>query len=305
MIARGAPTGTLCFSCRLHIIRQSTPVRSFVSAPATRNHASGHLNARDRSDDAGHRRSVPNDRRGAQTSNRPVMKKLNLRKRHRSGNRVLDETAEKMEGANMLGKPAYALVMKDGGKAPPRKRPADSDETGNSIGNLATKIEALLASQQHRPTLQEVRLDIDKLHPSTEKVLSAKDFEKLKTILMSGFLSSQLEEYIAWSKARAELSAPEQPVTHASDHPEFPWVTEIIPWVPLQAEPLATEHLLHGYVTESTTTKEALTIRLMRECWGLSIAELETQLGEMRVKLRDDEFVLLMRTSNLPPLYSY
>jgi hypothetical protein len=302
MIARGAPISTLCFSCRLHIIRQSTPVRSFTTTSAASNHASDHLNAQDRGDDAGHRRNTLHDRRGAQASDRPVMKKLNLRKRHKSGNRVLDETAQKMEGANMLGKPAYAIVMKDRGKAPRRKTPADSDTTSNSIDNLATKIEALLTSQQRPLTLRQVRSDIDKLHPSTEKVLSAKDFEKLKTILMDGFLSSQLQGYIDWTKTRAELSAPEQPVTHDPGHPEFPWITEISPWVPLQAEPLATEHLLHGYVTESTTTKEALTIRLMRECWGLSIAELETQLGEMRVKLRDDEFVLLMRMSSLPSL---
>ncbi|KAI3327403.1 hypothetical protein HD806DRAFT_392466 [Xylariaceae sp. AK1471] len=299
MIARGSPVGAVCFRCRLRLLRQLTPIR-YVASDATTAPQRAHddrtdgVNAGDDAgrDDAGHDEIVEFIGRS-----RTGVKRLDLRKRHLSGNRVLNEGTASL-GSEMLGKPAYAIVMRDGGNI--RKKQSllgpNTNETEPS-GNIAQTIEALLDSQRESPTLQEVRSNIQDLQPQTDKVLSNKDFRKLQNLLTEGFLSAQLQDYIEWRKADAERESKEI-AAGAPSYPEFPWILEISPWVPLPTQPNSvdgTDLSLQGYVSDSTPAKEKLAIHLMRECWGLSIAELGTQLGETLIKLRKHEFVLLMR----------
>ncbi|KAJ2967559.1 hypothetical protein NUW58_g10421 [Xylaria curta] len=194
--------------------------------------------------------------------------------------------------------------MKDGGMLRKREESlAASEDATESPGNLATSIEALLDHQREPPTVSEGRSNIQDLRPKTEKVLSEKDFRKLQGLLADGFLSAQLRDYIQWHKYRSRPESPKAPMSSLEppeppEPPEFGWMEEISPWVPLQTQPndaKGTDLTLQGYVSATTQPKEKLAIRLMRECWGLSIAELQTQLGETRVKLRTNEFLLLMR----------
>jgi hypothetical protein len=231
-------------------------------------------------------------------SSRTRFKRLDLRKRHLSGNRVLNEDFANL-GSEMLGKPAYAIVMRDGGNVRRQSPLGSKANKTESQGNVAQSIESLLDSQREPPTLQEVRSNIQDLQPQTDKVLSKKDFRKLQQLLTEGFLSSHLQDYMEWRKADAHHESQEI-VTDAPSHPEFPWIREMSPWVPLQVQSNAvdgTDVALQGYISDTTSPKEKLAIRLMRECWGLSIAELETQLGETLIKLRNYDFILLMRES--------
>ncbi|CAJ2503902.1 Uu.00g112960.m01.CDS01 [Anthostomella pinea] len=269
--------------------------------------------------------------RGKGTS---AVRRLNIHKRHLAGNRVLTEDAESL-GSNMLGKPAYAIVMRDGGFFKKRKNqsvdPLFEPESDQAHANLAN-IEAMLDSQRNPPTAAEARRNIDELRPKTDTTLSAREFQKVKELLIDGFLSSQLQDYLErWKGAHKHHHDEHELPTTAADHLEsdamntsavdllesddegnttavdtpehddnnaqahrFSWINNVTPWVPLRIQGDA-DPSLQGYITNSASTKERLAVRIMRECWGLSIAELSTGLGETRVRIRNREFILLMR----------
>ncbi|TGJ83303.1 hypothetical protein E0Z10_g5441 [Xylaria hypoxylon] len=300
MIARGAPVGAVCFRCRLRLLRQLTPIRRFASDATTAPYVDNRVDNRadnradgDTSQDADQGQSY--ESRGRVRSG---VKRLDLRKRHLSGNRVFTETTASL-GSDMLGKPAYAIVMRDAGRIQRKKIPLiPSEIDAEPSGDIATRIEALLGSQREPATLHEVRSNIQGLQPQADNnVLSEKDFRRLQRVLHKGFLSHQIKEYIQWHKSDAQDKSQET-ATDSASHPEFPWIREMTPWVPLQSKPNAakiTDPTLLGYASNTTPPKERLVIRLMHECWGLSIAELETQLGETQIKLHNNEFILLMR----------
>ncbi|KAI1749308.1 hypothetical protein F4782DRAFT_514124 [Xylaria castorea] len=282
MITRGAPFGGVCLRCRLRRVRQLTPIR-YVTSDASNAHHPDRLTSN----------GTDSDGNIVRYSNK------NLRKRHVSGNRVLKEAAASL-GSDMLGKPAYAIVMRDGGKLRKRKIPFGPDENENepkSPAKLAATIETLVDSQRKLPSSHEVRSNIDDLRPKTDKVLTRKDFMKLKQLLINGFLSAQLRDYTLWLRAIEERKSQEA-ATDSSSPPEFPWIWEMTTWLPLQTD--ASEHQgvsreMQGYALPKTPPKEMAAIRVMRKGWGLSIAELETQLGDIRIKLYGKSFMLLMR----------
>ncbi|KAI1741912.1 hypothetical protein F4680DRAFT_413827 [Xylaria scruposa] len=299
MIARGAPIGAVCLGCRLRLLRQLTPIRYVTSDAANTHHPDDSTSDRTDGDDVV--RDVVDQGKSSKPKSRlrSGVKRLNLRKQYVSGNRILNEAARKLD-SDMLGKPAYAIVMKDGGKI--RKReiplaPAENEAEPESTPNLAATIEALLDSQRETPTLDEVRSNIHDLRPRTDKVLLEKDFKKLLRLLTDGFLTAQLRDYMDWLTSDAGRKWRDV-AKNGSSTPEFPWILEKSPWVPLQTEPNDVDVIdltLQGYISPTTRPKERFAVRLMREGWGLSIAELETQLGEVRVKFRSLEFTLLMR----------
>ncbi|KAI0195648.1 mitochondrial inner-membrane-bound regulator-domain-containing protein [Xylaria flabelliformis] len=300
MIARGVPIGTVCLGCRLRLLRQLTPIRYVTNHAANTPRPDDFTGDRADGDDAA--RDVDQEKRSKPKSRlRSGMRRLNLRKRHVSGNRVLDETAVSL-GSDMLGKPAYAIIMRDGGKVRRREIPlvtGEDEVEPESTQNLAATIEALLDSRREPLTLQEMRSSIHDLRPKTDKVLSEKDFRKLVQLLTDGFLTAQLQDYVEWLRSDAGRESRDA-VNNSSSIPDFPWILERSPWAPLRTEPNAvvvTDPALQGYISPTTTPKEILALHLMRESWGLSIAELETQLGEIRVKFHSAEFVLLMRAT--------
>ncbi|TRX93984.1 hypothetical protein FHL15_005062 [Xylaria flabelliformis] len=299
MIARGAPIGTVCLGCRLRLLRQlTTPIR-YVTSHAANTHRPDDF-AGDRADGDDAARDVDQEKRSKPKSKlRSGIKRLDLRKRHVSGNRVLNETAVNL-GSDMLGKPAYAIVMRDGGKLRRRQIPlvpGEDEAEPESTTNLAATIEALFDSRREPLTLQEMRSSIHDLRPKTDKVLSENDFKKLLHRLTNGFLAPQLQDYVEWLRSDAGRETRDA-INNSSSIPDFPWILERSPWAPLQIDPNPLgimDPTLQGYISPTTTPKEILAMHLMREGWGLSIAELETQLGEIRIKFRNTEFTQLMR----------
>ncbi|KAI1129303.1 hypothetical protein F5Y10DRAFT_238643 [Nemania abortiva] len=297
MITRRAPVGAVCLRCRLRLLQHSTPIRYFANdGPSTPRVDDATENAEDSVQDAADQGQKSRPEGRSQTG----WKKLNLHNRHMSGNRVLDEAARSL-GSDMLGKPAYAIVMKDRGKIKKKQFPSVPGENRSAtvpFDNTVASIEALLESQRQReqPSLQEILSIIDDLQPA-DRALPQKEFRKLQHLLAVGFLSIQLKSYIDWRKPGGRVGSKES-IADTPSQPKFSWIKEWTPWVPLPTEANATEQTnftLQGYISDTTSPKEKLAIRLMRECWGLSILELQTQLGETRIKLHDHEFILLMR----------
>ncbi|KAF2968636.1 hypothetical protein GQX73_g4872 [Xylaria multiplex] len=279
MIARGAPVGAVCFRCRLRLLRQLTPIRSIASDASD---ATPTQHVGDPTDGKASHDAEPDaeKHRSPRPKGKVVMKRINLHKQHLSRNRILNEAAASL-GTNMLGKPAYAIVMKDGGDIRRRKTqlPSLKDEAELSSDQPAD-IEALRESDRQAPALNE-------------------DFLKLQQLLSKGFLSAQLLDYMVWHQSGARHKAQKVAIASPSDS-EFPWITKKLPWAPLKSELNESERTvgnptLQGYISDVTPPKDKLVIRIMRDCWGLSIAELETRMGSTQITLRSHEFTLLMR----------
>ncbi|KAI1176344.1 hypothetical protein F4777DRAFT_546696 [Nemania sp. FL0916] len=346
MITRSAPVRAVCFRCQLRLSRQYPPFRSVASdaaatatAPAAspqqhddqhndqhndqyNNQANDRIEREDAVDfvqSAERRRPAGHARRRSgskgQGRSESGIKRLSLRQQRISGNRVLTEASARLGGnVSVLGKPAYAIVMKDGGQFQRRRTPPDSEDDKSESSIPAANLEALVDRRHDQPTRDEVRANIQSLQPTTDTVLPQKAFKKLTKLLTSGFLSPQLQDYIEYYERTPNSNRVSEWRSAASmnfTHPEYAWVREWTPWVPLKPESESenassntsprsqtqTHLTLQGYVSKATPAKERLAIRVMRQCWGLSIAELETQLGETRIRVADREFTLLMRGS--------
>ncbi|KAI0870222.1 hypothetical protein GGS24DRAFT_493179 [Hypoxylon argillaceum] len=328
MITRSAPVGAVCFRCQLRLLRQSTTFIRHLTSDAssaprpdddrtgnedTFQHAENTIPHADNTiphADNTIRHAGNTIRHARAATSRQSFKPNSLLrssrlirpmpppKIHRSSGRVLTEAEESL-GTTILGKPAYAIVMRDGGKITRKKRPrAAVEQTTESSGSVAATIGALLDSQRKPPTKAEVQANIEDLRPKEDTGLTRSEFDRIKDLLTRGFLKNQLLDYIKRREANAELIAQEQILRN----PNPWWLREVIPWVPLPTqpgaegtEPTTTKLSLQGYITHTTRAKERVAIRLMRESWGLYIAELHTQLGETWLKLHNSEFTLLMR----------
>ncbi|KAL7621247.1 hypothetical protein AAE478_008564 [Parahypoxylon ruwenzoriense] len=352
MIATSASGGAVCLRCQLRFLRRSTKPfeassnRIFSNQRSSLRRLSSQPNANvsdngpvpEGKDEGSEDQTPSQDGKTRDNIKTYREKHLDLRKRHFSRNRVLEEGAERL-GSDMLGKPAYAIVMRDGGIYQKKSSPSAPDSLDENLDNQPADIEALLNSQRAPPTTQEVRDNIDSLKPTAESTLSKKEFRKLQASLTDGFLIAQLGDYINYHKqkntphelpqetdteeaaveeaaveeaaveeaaieeAAAEEAAAEEAAALAegeeeSQLPPYDWIREISPWVPLGDQPSIAEGsdpILYGYLDNSATVKEKLAVRILRECWGLSIAELNVGLGEVRVMFRAREFALLMR----------
>ncbi|KAI1865266.1 hypothetical protein JX265_008313 [Neoarthrinium moseri] len=340
MISRTASSGAVCLGCRLLLLRQSALPRRILPLRAgrvlvdhsqtTRRWFANEAFARDGEPDAKHddnrlweedtNRDLGRDEpfddgepypdlsrppRIPREKNFRSMKRLNIRKRHLSGKKILTETSESL-GSDMLGKPAYAIVMRDGGLYRPKKRAVSSDNADES-SKERVDIEALLDSQLVPATETEVRDNINELRPKSEIYLSQKKFRRIRNELEEGFLKSQLSWYL--ESFKAEKKTTESAATPLGNGPQeldvyasqFKWIRQCTPWVPLGSNrrPLSggdgSNRDLYGYVTPKMSDKARAAVRIMRECWGLHIQELMNGLGEIKITLHAHQFVLLMR----------
>lgn len=317
MISASVSGGTVCLRCRLRLLRQSAQpfqvssrnripkvrqpnLRYFASESTARfdddpDPEGGQDKARGSQNEAQNRKH--------QGDKQYEFKRTNGRKRL-VGGRVLTEGVEGL-GSGMLGKPGHVIVMRDHGIYRKKDRlPAPEDPDGEPTSQSIIDIEALLSNQRKAPTVEEVRENIDDLRPKTDTTLPEREFRKLQTLLTDGFLSVQLMAYLEYHKQH-RLSRRSSPASARADAgpigtPKYDWIRSISPWIQLgdrQSFADGTDPSLYGYVTDSATAKAKLAVRIMRECWGLSIAELSAGLGETRVKIKNSEFLLLMRTS--------
>ncbi|KAI1771618.1 mitochondrial inner-membrane-bound regulator-domain-containing protein [Hypoxylon cercidicola] len=317
MIAASVSGGAVCLRCRLRLLQSIQPLQSsnrsripkvrqpniryFTSESTTRFDADpisegGQDEPRGDHDEAQQGMSLGGKKYESKGMNGP--KKL------LSGGRVLTEGVEDL-GSRILGKPAYAIVMRDHGRFQKKHRPTFEDLDDEPTSQSTIDIEALLDNQRRVPTVKEVRENIDGLRPTTDTTLPEREFRRLQSLLTDGFLSVQLMAYLEYNKRHGFPHSSPHGVLHAKqpakgvDKPfKYDWIKHISPWVPLgdqQSIADGTDPNLHLYVTDEATAKAKLAVRIMRECWGLSIAELSAGLGETRVKVRNSEFLLLMR----------
>ncbi|KAI1140988.1 mitochondrial inner-membrane-bound regulator-domain-containing protein [Hypoxylon sp. FL0543] len=324
MIAPSVPRSAICLRCQLRLIHQSSQpfqasrrifrlqhpsLRRFASnSPA---HALGQDQVAEGHERARDSEELVQDGKHASSQESRGVKRTDVRKRRFSRNRILTEDAQSLE-SDMLGKPASVIVMRDGGVYQKRDRRRAAESHHDEPDSEPIDIEALLDTQREPPDLEEVRDNIDGLRPKTETALSEWEFRKLQALLTDGFLSSQLEDYLQRHRQDAQPDDVSELYKHTvltSNKSgkkkkkkvqvyKYDWISDITPWVPLASQSGVAEGIdpsLYGYVTASTTAKEKLAIQIMRECWGLSIAELDAGLGETRVKIRNYEFLLLMR----------
>lgn len=251
-------------------------------------------------------------------------------KKHRAGSRLLTEAEAPIE-VDMLGRPARAIIMREGVYTRGPRPTMPSDEYAKP-----TKLEALLAKEREPATREEIRANIESLRPVAETSLMGKEFRKLQKALVTGFMKPQLRDYIEHfgkpSKA-AELSdaaidedmesdevedaeASEDVDSSESDALEaesaadeesnsvglYDWLQSMTPWEPLPTPrdksvgaERGNRRTSRGYLSEMDTEKEKLASKILHECWGLVSPELNTSLGETKIKIRRHEFTLLMR----------
>ncbi|KAK6202192.1 hypothetical protein LQW54_008984 [Pestalotiopsis sp. IQ-011] len=236
-----------------------------------------------------------------------MMRPLDLKTRHLSGTKLLTETSAKL-GLDMLGKPAYAIVMKDGGKYKPKREFVDAEEIGRKVD--LEEIEALLGNHRTPATAAEVHENIDGLRPpKTDLVLQQKDFDWIQTRLVEGFLKEQLLQYISTfepdSNTEATTDSVETPNTKEEQNlnleDQYQWISKAVSWVPLDPYGGIPGHhdrsslLLHAYLPPDSGPKTRAAVRIMRECWGLQMEEIANGIGECRVTLQTKHFWPLMR----------
>ncbi|OTB12887.1 hypothetical protein K445DRAFT_320718 [Daldinia sp. EC12] len=309
MLAAKVTGGAICLRCRLRLLRQSpqlfqTPNRSVQTQRTTLERfysgSSPHpidqdLSLRDGDPDLenNNESQYRKRERGRGSGHRS----LELRKRRLSRNRVLEEDSGNLN-IDVLGKPASVIIMRDEGLYQKKGHPYVSQDLDDEPDNRPANLESLLGLQREAPTTEEVYENIDSLKPKSETTIPERRFRKLQADLMDGFLSAQLYGYLKYYKKNHHSSTSKPADRMSADIKRFNWVKEVSPWVPLGIQSAPVEDIdmsLHGYVTESTPLKERLALQIMRECWGLSITELDAGLGEMEMNIRNDSFVRLMR----------
>ncbi|KAI0848228.1 mitochondrial inner-membrane-bound regulator-domain-containing protein [Daldinia vernicosa] len=312
MLATRVTSGAICLRCRLRLLHRSAQpfqassritrtqhptLRRFYGDSTSRS-LDNDFAPEDEDVDSKYENEARGRRREHGARHGIKTKTLTLHKKRLSRDRVLEE-ASGILGTDMLGKPASVIIMKDKGLRRKKYNPSAPDESDDKPDNRPANLEALLDLQRETPTAEEVHDNIHSLKPKSYNTMPERDFRKLQAELMDGFLSNQLHDYLKDHKQDGRSPKFDDLANTTSIKlKRYSWIREISPWVPLNphSDPVEGGNIsLHGYATESTTLKEELALRIMRECWGLSIAELDAGLGEINIKIRNATFLLLMR----------
>ncbi|KAI8957726.1 mitochondrial inner-membrane-bound regulator-domain-containing protein [Daldinia sp. FL1419] len=313
MLTTRVTSGAICLRCRLRLLRQNvqpfqitnritgaqySSLQRFYSDSTTR---SLDDDPEPHNEDAGVREKQQEKQQENEVRKKRYRsgirfgsKPLSLHKKRFSRDRMLTEDSGGLN-TNMLGKPASVIIMRDQGLHR-KQRPSDLEDIEDQPDNRPANLEALLNLRHETPTIEEVRDNIESFRPKSDTSMPERTFRKLQAKLVNGFLSVQLRDYLENHKGGGLSPNSTDPVFYNIG--KYSWVKELSPWVPLEPKPghvPDTDIGLRGYVTELTPLKERIAIRIMRECWGLSIAELDASLGEISIQIRNDKFLLLMR----------
>lgn len=198
-------------------------------------------------------------------------------------------------GTGILGKPAQAIVMKNGGRIQRKEFPVDEDLT---VPVEHVDLGAILEKEGSSPELDEVLQNIEELKPE-HLTVSSREFDKLKKVLLHGFTATQLASYIRryelLNNHEIDGSLVDLPTAAQPQYEDvYPWIVSRSQWLPeVRKGEEAIEAGLRGYLLEAMTPKEKLVVRLMRQYWELSILEIMAGEGYLDVQIREPEFSLL------------
>jgi hypothetical protein len=196
---------------------------------------------------------------------------------------------------DILGKPGSAIVLRE--KRALAKKRGLLKLASEPTANAPVDPTSLLSDEDTAETSDDALLNIHELQPKGTRILSDKQFNKLKNTLVEGFTNAQLAHYIGEYQRIRRLTQEDEPVSEVP-----PWVVETRTWVPFVPGAVgAVDPLLEGYITKAMTPKKRLAVRIMRECWDVSNQKVLERDGCLDIRLRDAEFSLLTRTLSEPP----
>ncbi|KAM7208936.1 Mitochondrial inner-membrane-bound regulator domain containing protein [Naviculisporaceae sp. PSN 640] len=197
--------------------------------------------------------------------------------------------------AEVLGKPASALVMRGRGRTKKKNgKVVVMDAADLSLEGGGMSLFQQLNQETSEPKADEISSNIDCLRPS-EKTVFQRDFEAIIEKLEKGFTKDQLTTYLL--RFREDRSLSPYPARLPTDPS---WILERQPWIAAVENPdESVEPILYGYnkpgrPDDRMSAKEKLARLVMRECWGISCYEVLDQDGYLSVKLRKHEFALLL-----------
>jgi len=176
-----------------------------------------------------------------------------------------------------LGRPSEVIILRDSKVKLYRPR----DFVLPPSAGQAVDIQAVLDSERGLPGLKEINENIDSLRPNEgeEDSLNAGEFNKLFAQLQKGFTSQQLARYMQDVLVKDKLN--ESVASHDSP------LLRVSPWVPGISE--SSETLWSSTISEnlskSYTSKQRLVLRLMRECWGVKVPDVEDGIGQIELEL--------------------
>lgn len=214
---------------------------------------------------------------------------------HSRGKRLFVE-AEKLD-IDILGKPAQAIVMKSRGDSRSRRHVIQEDAPAEQDAHGVW--DAVELQESGPATPDEVQKNIAELWPAESSIVSEREFMALMDVLLEGFTVAQLTAYV--SKNRGSDAEILSSLGATGQDEQNPWVCYKWPWVPEASADEKMGTAVQGYIRDDMSAKEKLVMRLMRECWGLSIRELMDGPGRLDVSVREAEFLLLLRTLSPSP----
>ncbi|KAH8844353.1 hypothetical protein MCOR27_009242 [Pyricularia oryzae] len=226
---------------------------------------------------------------------------------------------------SILGKPAEALIMqdlgdtqllkgRDGAKATRSKSNKSKKQVKDKPAGGRTKAQAqsqareeflgdgeaftspvqtkawddMFQGRSQNPTPDEIQAYISELRPTGDALIPQREFDQLIETLITGFTNKQLARYIAENPAKMGLK-------ELPGGKKAAWIVDMKPW---KSENTLSRQ--RGLPTLQTVAgrpmhiKEALVLRLMQDCWGLSVRELVSGMGHLDVHIRNPEFSLLL-----------
>ncbi|KAM7205618.1 Mitochondrial inner-membrane-bound regulator domain containing protein [Rhypophila sp. PSN 637] len=191
--------------------------------------------------------------------------------------------------AEMLGKPASAIVMRNRGQWKKKNNDEVVVLSPSELGLDSIPLFQQLEQEASEPGIDDIMRTIDELRPK-EKIVVHSEFSSVRDTLERGFTTAQLTTYLL--RSREDPSKSQHPKRLVYD-PE--WILERQPWIAAVDDPEVTlEPLLYAYATNSSSPKQMLATQVMRECWGLSTYEVLDQDGYLSVKFRKEEFSILL-----------
>ncbi|KAI6369986.1 hypothetical protein MCOR25_004329 [Pyricularia grisea] len=332
--SRAAVGNFVCLRCQVRRLPYNAPTTAFADAHPVAHRSVNRSQIRHNGTDASSKDAAPEKSVDAEakpdgrpsknpSTARRVFRDASgkgLRKRvyWRGGSRIVPVSQDLTVG--ILGKPADALIMKDLGdrqllkdkddqakskrstsrksklKVKDKPTEGEAEEQGGSVGNGEASTspvqnkawEGLDQNRSQDPTPDEIQAYIADLRPTGDTLIPQREFDQLTETLVTGFTNKQLGRYVAENPVKRGLK-------DLPSGKKAPWIEDRKPWTSENTLTRArgTPTLYPG-AGRPMPLKEALVLRLMQDCWGLSVRELVAGMGHLDVQIRNPEFSLLL-----------